>query len=167
MKRFRSAWFALTCTMLVAGTAHGAAVTQSRKSLTLEGARAVAAAAVDAAHRLGAPSGALAIVDDGGHLVYLERLDDTFPAAATVAYEKARTAATFRRPTSNFEEAIKGGRLALLGVDVMTPLQGGVPIVLDGQVLGAIGVSGAANAQQDDDIARAAATAWDHLAAAR
>lgn len=142
-------------------------VTQSRATLTLEGAKRVGAAAVAEARRLNAPGGALAIVDEGGHALYLERLNDTFPAAATVALEKARTAATFRRPTAVFEEAIKGGRLALLGVGVMTPLQGGVPIVIGGQVVGAIGVSGAASAQQDDEIARAAVAAWDKLTAAR
>jgi glc operon protein GlcG len=89
----------------------------------------------------------------------LERLDGTFPAAATVAIEKARTAAVFRRPTSDFENAIKSGRTPLLGVDVMTPLQGGVPIVVGGEIVGAVGVSGAASAQQDEDIARVAAMA--------
>jgi glc operon protein GlcG len=127
----------------------------------------VAAAAVDEAKRLAAPGGALAIVDDGGHLLYLERLDDTFPAAATVAIEKARTAATFRRPTQVFEDAIKNGRVSLVAVDAMTPLQGGVPILSGGKVVGAIGVSGAASAQQDDDIARGAVAAWDKLSAAR
>ncbi len=135
--------------------------TQMRAALTLEGAKRVASAAVEEARRLGAPSGALAVVDEGGALLYLERLDDTFPAAASVAIEKARTAAQFRRPTSAFEDAIKGGRLALLGVSVMTPLQGGVPVLLNGRVIGAIGVSGAASAQQDDDIARGAVAAWD------
>ena len=143
------------------------AVTQSRPTLTLDGARRLAAAAEDEARRLGAPSGAMAVVDEGGALLFLERLDNTFPAAAIVAAEKARTAAQFRRPTSAFEDAIKGGRLALLGVSVMLPLQGGVPVLVNGQVVGAIGVSGAANAQQDDEIAKAAAAAWDKLIADR
>lgn len=136
------------------------AQTTTRKTLTLEGAKAVGAAAAAEARRLNA-GGAIAIVDDGGHLLYLERLDNTFPAAATVAIEKARTAATFRRPTSVFEEAIKNGRVSLVAVSAMTPLQGGVPVIVDGQVVGAVGVSGAANAQQDDDIARIAAVALD------
>ena len=152
-------------TMLLAGTAMAADLTVKKSVLTLEGAKNVAAAAVAEARRLTAPSGAIAIVDEGGALLYLERLDNTFPAAATVASEKARTAAQFRRPTSVFEDAVKGGRLALLGVQVMTPLQGGVPIMVGGQVVGAIGVSGAASAQQDDDIAKGAAAAWDRMAA--
>jgi glc operon protein GlcG len=104
--------------------------------------------------------GSIAVVDAGGHLLFLERLDNTFPAAATVSVEKARTAALFRVPTRNFEEAIKNGRHALLGVDLMTPLQGGVPIVINSHVVGAIGVSGAHSAQEDDDIAQAAVTAF-------
>jgi glc operon protein GlcG len=92
--------------------------------------------------------------------LFLQRLDNTFPAAAAVSIEKARTAATFRAPTRNFEEAIKGGRQALLGVDVMTPLQGGVPVMVNQQVVGAIGISGAHSAQEDDAIAQAAVTAF-------
>ena len=85
-----------------------------------------------------------------------------------MAIEKARTAATFRRPTSVFEDAIKNGRLSLVAVSVMTPLQGGVPVMVDGVVVGAIGVSGAASAQQDDEIAKVAAVALDRtLGAAR
>lgn len=141
-----------------------AAQTATKKILTLEGARAVAAAAEAEAKRLEAPGGAIAIVDDGGQLLLLVRLDNTFPAAAAVAAEKARTAAQFRRPTQVFEDAIKGGRLSLLGVSVMTPLQGGVPIVVDGQMVGAIGVSGAASAQQDTDIANLAAVALQKTA---
>jgi glc operon protein GlcG len=132
--------------------------TVTRKVLTLAGAKLVAGAAAAEAKKLGA-GGAIAVVDEGGALVYLERLDGTFPAGATVAVEKARTAATFRRPTSAFEDAIKGGRVSLVAVSAMTPLQGGVPIMVDGQVVGAVGVSGATNAQQDDDIAKIAAAA--------
>src|SRR5262245_51993971 len=141
------------------------AQTTVKKSLSLDGAKAVGAAAATEAKRLGA-GGAIAVVDDGGHLLYLERLDNTFPAASAVAIEKARTAATFRRPTSVFEDAIKNGRLSLVAVSVMTPLQGGVPVIVDGQAVGAVGVSGAANAQQDDDIAKVAAVALDRAAGA-
>lgn len=159
----------LMAAALLATTAQGAlAQTMNRKTLSLEGAKAVGAAAAAEARRLAAPGGAIAIVDDGGHLLYLERLDNTFPSASSVAIEKARTAATFRRPTSVFEEAIKNGRLSLVAVSVMTPLQGGVPVMVDGQVVGAVGVSGAASAQQDDDIAKVAALALDKtLGAAR
>ncbi|HYC56241.1 MAG TPA: heme-binding protein [Candidatus Binatia bacterium] len=131
---------------------------QTRPVLGLAEARTVAAEAAEQARQRNA-GGAIAIVDDGGHLLYLERLDGTFPSAAVVATEKARSAATFRKPTADFENAVKGGRNALLGVDVLTPLEGGVPIYLEGQVVGAIGISGAASAAQDAEIARAAAAA--------
>lgn len=130
------------------------------KELSLIGAKAVAGAAAAEARKNSA-GGAIAVVDPGGHLLYLERLDGTFPAAATVATEKARTAAIFRKDTRTFEDAIRNGRVSLTAVGIMTPLQGGVPIVVDGVVVGAVGVSGAANAQQDEDIAKVAARALE------
>jgi len=154
MKRWMGVAGALVALAIV-GNAN-AAGTAPHRMMTLDGARAVADAAAAEAHRLGA-GGAIAVTDDGGHLLVLLRLDDTFPAASDVATEKARTAATFRRATRVFEDAIRNGRTSLVAVDVMTPLQGGVPIVVDGVVLGAIGVSGAMSAQQDEDIANVAA----------
>ncbi len=142
----------LVATALIADAA-------SAQTLTLARAKQIAATAAAEAKRLAAPGSAIAITDTGGHLLYLERLDGTFPAAAAVSTEKARTAAIFQKPTSDFEDAIKAGRNALLGVDVMTPLQGGVPIRIGNVVVGAIGVSGAASAQQDNEIANAAAAA--------
>ena len=146
----------ITLTFLAAALSASAA---SGQTLTLARAKQIAATAAAEAKRLSAPGGAIAITDAGGHLLYLERLDGTFPAAAAVSTEKARTAAIFQKPTSDFEDAIRGGRTALLGVDVMTPLQGGVPIRVGNVVVGAIGVSGAASAQQDNEIANAAASA--------
>jgi glc operon protein GlcG len=130
----------------------------SRPTLSLAGARAVADAAVAEARRLNAPGAAIAEVDDGGHLIFLVRLDDTFPAASRVAEGKARTAAVFRRPTKELEDAIVGGRSALLNV-ADAPLQGGVPLIVDGHVVGAVGVSGAASAAQDTELAIAGAAA--------
>jgi len=127
-----------------------------KKVLTLTGARSVAAAAETEAAKGGAAP-AIAIVDDGGHVLLVVRPESTFPAAADVAVHKARTAALFKKETIAFENAVNGGRYALLGVDVMTPLMGGVPIVADGHVVGAIGISGAKSQQQDDAIAHTAA----------
>jgi glc operon protein GlcG len=159
-------WLRLSVLLLASATAVDAQVAD-QKTLSLAGARAVADAAAAEAQKRNA-GGAIAVVDTGGHLLFLERLDNTFPAASAVAIEKARTAATFRRPTSVFEDAIKNGRFSLVAVSVMTPLQGGVPVIVDGQVVGAVGVSGATNAQQDDDIAKVAAVALDKaLGAAR
>lgn len=127
-----------------------------KKSLTLEGAKQVtAAAAAEArAHNEG---GAIAVVDDGGNLLYLERLDGTFPAGAMVSVGKARTAALFKKPTSAFEDIIKNGRTAMVALPDFTPLQGGIPLEMDGRVVGAIGVSGASNQQRDEAVAKAGA----------
>ncbi len=129
-----------------------------KRVLTLSGARIVAAAAEAEARRLHT-TGAVAVVDDGGNLLYLLRIDNTFPAGSYVAMDKARTAATFRMPTRNLEDAVKNGRTSLVAVSEMTPLAGGVPIIVDGHVVGAVGVSGAANAQQDEELANIAAAA--------
>jgi len=133
-------------------------VVAEKKSLTLEGAKQVAAAAAAEA-RSHNEGGAIAIVDDGGNLLYLERIDGTFPAGAMISIGKARTAALFKKPTSAFEDIIKNGRTAMVALPDFTPLQGGVPIVVGGQVVGAVGVSGANSAQQDEEIAQAGANA--------
>jgi aquaporin Z len=150
---------------LTATTTIGHAQTAAKKTLTLDGAKRIAMAAAAEAMKAHA-GGAIAVVDDGGLLILLERLDNTFPAAASVAIDKARTAAQFRMPTRNFENAVKNGRVAVVGVPQINPLQGGVPILLDGQVVGAVGVSGAMSAQQDDEIATAAANALQTTASA-
>jgi glc operon protein GlcG len=128
-----------------------------KKALTLDGARKVAAAAEAAARKHGVGV-VIAVVDDGGHLLVLERLDNTQVASVEVGIGKARTAAIFRRPTREFEDGIAKGRTASLVIPGATPLQGGIPIVLEGKVIGAIGVSGDAPAQ-DEEIARAGAAA--------
>ena len=149
---------ALTLILCFSSAAAGRAQTPA-PAFDLAGATRLAALATAEARTRNA-GGSIAIVDGGGHLLLLQRLDGTFPAAAAVSIEKARTAATFQKPTRDFENAIKGGRHALLGVDVLTPLQGGVPVVVNNVVVGAIGVSGAHSAQEDDDIAQAAVTAF-------
>ena len=131
----------------------------NRRALTLAGAKQVAAAAVAEAKRLNAPGAVVAVVDEGGHLIYLERLDGTFAAGATVATGKARASAVFQKPTKVFEDAVKAGRTGFVAVPEMPPLKGGFPIVAGGQVVGAVGVSGAASADQDEEIAKAAAAA--------
>lgn len=136
-----------------------AAQITDKKSLTLEGARIVIAAAKDYAKKNNAPGGVIAVVDDGGNLVALERLDGTFSAGANISIGKAKTAVMFKRPTRVFEEIIKNGRTAMVALPDFTPLQGGVPITVDGQVVGGVGVSGAMSAQQDEELAIAGANA--------
>jgi uncharacterized protein GlcG (DUF336 family) len=137
----------------------GAAQTIEKKGLTLDGAKKVIAAAVAEAKSKNAPGGAVAVVDEGGNLVAVERLDNTFAAGAKISIGKARTAVLFKRPTKFFEDVINKGRTAMTTLDDFTPLQGGIPIIVDGQIIGAVGVSGAASAQQDEELAIAGASA--------
>jgi glc operon protein GlcG len=134
------------------------AQTVEHKSLNLDGAKMVIARTVAKAAEVHAPGGAIAVVDNGGNLLAVERLDGTFPASANISIGKARTAALFKKPTKVFEEIVNHGRTTMVALNDFTPLQGGVPILLDGQVVGAVGVSGAASAEQDEELAQAGAT---------
>ncbi|HKU63256.1 MAG TPA: heme-binding protein [Gemmatimonadales bacterium] len=153
---------AMTWMVLAAGlpavvsTAQGQ-VTESKRTLTLEGAKAAASAATAEAKK-GNEGASVAVVDDGGNLIYLERLQPTFAMGATISIEKAKTAALFGKPSKLLEDAIVGGRTPLLNV-WSAPLNGGEPIVVEGQVVGAIGVSGASSAARDAAIALAGAAA--------
>ena len=149
--------------LLVLGTTPFAnAQTIEKKALTIEGAKRVIAGAVAYAKKNNAPGGVIAVVDDGGNLMALERLDGTFAAGANISIGKARTAVLFKRPTKAFEDIIKNGRTAMVALPdaFFTPLQGGVPITIDGQIVGGVGVSGAASAQQDEELAIAGATVF-------
>jgi len=149
--------FAALAVLLISTAARGQVAT-NKQSLTGEGAKRVIAAAVAEAKRLGT-TGVIAVVDDGGNLMALERLDNTFAAGAMISYGKARTSALFRKPTRVFEEIIKSGRTPMIALSDFTPLQGGVPLEMNGQVVGAVGVSGASSAQQDEELALAGARA--------
>lgn len=146
--------FFLAALLLAAASSH-AQVAQTA-TLTLDGAQQVMQSAMAFAKANAAPGGSIAVVDAGGHLLLFERLDGSFPASASVAIEKARTAALFRFESKKLEDAINGGRDALITVGY-TFLQGGVPVLFNGQVVGAIGVSGAKSADQDREIAIAGA----------
>jgi glc operon protein GlcG len=124
----------------------------TKKVLTLEVAKKIAAASEAEAKKRGATV-VIVVVDDGGQLLLLERLDDTQVASVEVGIGKARTAAIFRRPSKVFEDQVRDGRVAALALPGATPLQGGVPIEVDGKVIGAIGVSGN-TPQEDEDIAK-------------
>ena len=127
----------------------------TKQVLSLSAAKKIAEAAEREALKRGSTV-VIAVVDDGGHLLVLERLDDTQVASVDVAIGKARTAAIFRRPSKEFEDQIRNGRVAALALPGATPLQGGIPIVSGGKVVGAIGVSGN-TPQEDEDIAKAGA----------
>ena len=137
------------------------AQTAEKKSLTLDGAERVIAAAKAEAAKVKAPGGVIAVVDAGGNLMALERLDGTFAAGANISIGKARTAVLFQKPTKVFEDIINKGRTAMAALpdSFFTPLQGGIPVVLDGQIIGGVGVSGASSAAQDEELAIAGAQA--------
>ena len=158
MRNFTLTLLAMLVAISTVAPAH--AQTVEKKSLNLAGAKKAIAAAVDYAQKNNAPGGVIAIVDEGGNLMALERLDGTFAMGATISIGKARTAVLFKKPTRFFEELINKGRTAMTAVDGFTPLIGGIPIVIDGQVVGGIGVSGAANANQDEEVALAGAAAF-------
>ena len=148
--------------MLMSSSLVNAQQTADKKVLTLDGAKKVIAAAVAYARKNNAPGGVIAVVDDGGNLMALERLDGTFAAGATISIGKARTAVLFKRPTKAFEDIVKNGRTAMVALpdSFFTPLQGGVPIVVGGQIVGGVGVSGASSAQQDEELAIAGANTF-------
>jgi glc operon protein GlcG len=129
----------------------------TKQVLTLDAARQVAAAAEKHA-RENKWNVCIAIVDDGGHLIYFQRIDGTQTGSVVVSQRKAQTAIGFRRPSKVFEEGVAGGRNVLLGLPGAVPLEGGLPLVVDGEMIGAIGVSGV-TAQQDGMIAQAGADA--------
>ena len=140
---------------IVAGSVLVQAQLVEKTALTLDGAKKIAAVAEAKAKAEGARV-VIAVVDEGGSLLLLERLDDTQVASVNVGIDKARTAAIYRRPSKVFEDQVKNGRVSALALHGAVALQGGVPIIVGGKVIGAIGVSGE-TPQQDEDIAIAGA----------
>ncbi len=125
---------------------------KTRPMLTLEDCRKLMAAAQAEARRNNWIV-AIAILDDGGHLLHLERMDGASPANAAIAVEKARTAAVSRRPSRMWEERVAGGRLSMLKMPVL-PVTGGLTIVVDGVCVGGIGASGV-QSHEDEQIVQA------------
>jgi glc operon protein GlcG len=132
-----------------------------KKVLTLAAAKKIAATAASKAAELNV-CGAIAVVDDSGNLIYLERLENTMPAAAQIAIGKAATAAAFRRPTIKIENLVQEKRQSMLVLGGIThtpyvPLMGAYPVMVDGEIAGAVSVAGAETGENDDIIAKAAA----------
>ncbi|WP_434680883.1 heme-binding protein [Pseudomonas sp. R1-18] len=127
-----------------------AVLTQTEVSLMLAAARQEASAQGWAV--------SIAIVDDGGHLLAFERLDEAGAISSYISIEKARTSALGRRESKGYEEMVNGGRTAFLSAPLLTSLEGGVPVIVDGQVIGAVGVSGV-KAEQDAQVAKAGVAA--------
>jgi uncharacterized protein GlcG (DUF336 family) len=128
------------------------------KTLTLNAAKKIAAVAVLKAQELGVP-GAIAIVDAFGSLIYLEKLDGTMPGASNLAIGKAQTAIAFQRETIKLESLIQQQRMVMIGLNAATdgmyvPLMGAYPILIDGQMVGAVGIAGALIGENDEIIAK-------------
>jgi glc operon protein GlcG len=165
MKRHRQTILFIAVAAAIASvTSFAGAQVTDKKTLTLQGAERVISAAKAEAHRLQAPGGVVAVVDDGGNLMALERLDGTFSAGANISIGKAKTAVMFKKPTRFFEELINSsgkGRTVMTALENFTPLIGGIPITVDGQIVGGVGVSGAATADQDEQLAIAGSKAFE------
>jgi glc operon protein GlcG len=157
MKAFRCAALALVMITALTTTDGAQSLTLEKKVLSLAAARKIVAAAEADAQARGVGV-VIAVVDSSGTLIELTRMDTAQVASVNVGIGKARTAAIYRRPSRDFEEQIRSGRIAALALADATPLQGGVPVLVDGRVVGAVGVSGD-TPQVDEAIAIAGAAA--------
>jgi glc operon protein GlcG len=164
MNSFNRIGYGAVCVLIFSLAHFSTAQTVEKKTLTLDGAEQVIAAAKAEAKKLQAPGGVIAVVDDGGNLMALARLDGTFAAGANISIGKARTSVLFKRPTRVFEELVNSsgkGRTVMTALNDFTPLIGGIPITVDGQIVGGVGVSGAASADQDEQLAIAGSKAFE------
>ena len=128
---------------------------ETKRVLSLEAAKSIAAAA-QAEARKNNWRVVVCIVDDGGHVIYLERADGAQIGSVVVAQEKAASAVRFKRPTKALEDAVAGGRMVVMKLPGAVPVEGGIPILVGGELVGAIGVSGGTS-PQDGVIAAAGA----------
>jgi glc operon protein GlcG len=128
-------------------------------SISADAAKKVAAAAIAEAHKNNW-SMALAVVDTAGYLVYFERMPETQLGSVQIAMEKAKSAALFRRPTKSFQDTVAAGKegLRILGLTGAVPVEGGIPLIVDGKLIGAVGASGGTS-DQDGHTAQAGANA--------
>lgn len=142
---------------LLASSLPGFAQLASKKALTLEAAKKIAAAA-EAEARKNNWNVVICVVDDGANLLYLQRMDGTQIGSVDIAQMKARTAVRMKRPSKVLEEGVMGGRTVMLKLPDVLPVEGGIPLMADGQLIGAIGVSGVTSVQ-DGQIAGAGVAA--------
>ena len=140
-------------TLLAAASFGAQAQMVEKKALSLAAAKSIAAAAEAEAVK-NKWNVVIVVVDEGGQMLYLQRMDGTQYGSVDVAIKKARTSSAFKRPTKVFEDAIAGGRNAIIALEGALPLEGGLPLTYQGQIVGAIGVSGVTS-QQDGQIAKA------------
>jgi glc operon protein GlcG len=157
MRVFRDTVLTLAILSSLTTAAAGQGLVLEKKVLSLAAARKIVAAAEAEANARGVGV-VIAVVDSSGTIIELTRMDTAQVASVNVGIGKAKTAAIYRRPSRDFEEQIKSGRIAALALADATPLQGGVPVLVDGKVVGAVGVSGD-TPQVDEAIAIAGAAA--------
>lgn len=150
----------IACSALLAGSLMAQSLA-TKKSLTLAAAKKLAEAA-EAEAAANKWNVVIAILDEGANLVYLQRMDGTQIGSVDVAIAKASSAVKFKRPTKAFEDVLAGGRQAILKLPGAMPVDGGLPLMVDGQIIGAIGVSGV-QSNQDGQIAKAAVDALAKL----
>jgi glc operon protein GlcG len=155
LHRLMTIGFGVACLIATVPRAHAQLPNAYGPSISLEVARKIAAAAAAESKKNGWTV-AVSIVDTAGDLVYFERADNTQAGSVNVSQDKARSAARFKRPTKAFEDALVGGRQAILSLPGAIPIEGGIPLLIDGRIVGAIGVSGATS-QQDGVCAQAGA----------
>ena len=149
MRTFRTLLLSAVCVSLAMG-----AELATRKALTLAVAKEMAAAA-EAEARKNNWNVVITIVDEGGHLIFLQRMDETQLASVEIAQGKAKTAVLYKRPTKAMEDAVAGGRAVVMRLPGALPVEGGLPVTVDGRIIGGVGVSGVQSVQ-DAQIARAA-----------
>jgi glc operon protein GlcG len=147
-------------TLALAGTGFAQQLA-TKRALTLEVAKKLAAAA-EAEAAKNKFTMYITIVDDGGIPVYIAKMDDTQIGSYEVSIAKAQSAVNFKRPTKAFEDAVVGGRTAILKLPGAIPVEGGVPLMADGKVIGAIGVSGGSSVQ-DGQVAAVAVAAFEAM----
>jgi uncharacterized protein GlcG (DUF336 family) len=148
----------LIAMLLIVATGQAQVQLPVKKTLTLEAAKQLVSGVSTVASK-NSWTMVTAVVDAGGHLVILERMDNAQTGSIEVAMQKARTAIAFKRSTKTFEDRTLAGRTVLLGIPGVIPIEGGLPIIVDGQFVGAIGVSGGSS-EQDGIAAQAALDAF-------
>ena len=151
----------LVSVLLACAATVGAQQLSTKKTLNLAVAKQIVAASEKEAMKNGWQM-FITVIDDGGTIIYLERLDDAQIGSQEVSIEKAETALKFKRPSKAFEDLVNGGHGSLLKLPGALPVEGGIPLMADGKVIGAIGVSGGSS-QQDAQVAQAGVTALETL----
>ncbi len=147
---------AATLSLLLAALAQPAAAQLlDKKTISLAEAKKIAAAS-EAEARKNNWNVVIAVVDDGGHVIYLQRMDETQVGSVAFAIGKAKTSLYYKRPTKALEDAVAGGRNVVMTFPDALPVEGGVPVSSGGKIIGAVGVSGVTS-QQDAQIAKAGA----------